>query len=100
MLRRIRVTIVLVEGQQVLNIECFSVALDIQHAKRIRPIAIYGFSGPTTFFSTISQTAPLSGKNYRTHEDTCNGENIRIPQFRWIPFTNESLIDPPTEIIS
>ena len=34
--------------------ECVSVALDIQHAKRISHTAISGLSGSTTFFLIVS----------------------------------------------
>jgi hypothetical protein len=43
--------------------ECVSVALGIQHAKRMRRIVICGVSGSNIRFHIISLTARFSGKN-------------------------------------
>jgi len=41
---------------------CVFVALGIELEMRMGHIAIYGLTGSTTFFHTVSQTAPFSGK--------------------------------------
>jgi hypothetical protein len=54
-LRRVRVTIVAVEKQNVLHYECASVALVIQHAKRMRRIILSSVAClAVPYFSTSS----------------------------------------------
>jgi hypothetical protein len=49
-------------GAEALVCACARVALLIQHATRMRHIAIWGLSGSTSFFDIISATARFSGK--------------------------------------
>jgi hypothetical protein len=61
-LGRVRVTVVAVKKQLLLyNLSVF-VALRIQHAMRIRHIAICGLSSSTTFFHIISLMEKFSKK--------------------------------------
>jgi hypothetical protein len=52
-LRRVRVTIVAVVKLSVLHVECVSVGLVIQHAMRMRRIAICGLPISIIFFHII-----------------------------------------------
>ena len=69
-LKRVRITIVPVEKQWagVLYVTSVSVALVIQHAKRMRRIMLssvaWGLAVP--YFSALSQTARISEKSYGT----------------------------------
>ena len=57
-IKRVRVTTVAVK------IPSVSVALPIQHGRRMRHIFIYGLFGSTVFLHIISYTEQFSGKNY------------------------------------
>jgi len=62
-LRRVRVTIVEVEKSvSITYSECVFVALGIQHAARMRHIAICGLPRSTIFSHIISQTVRFSKK--------------------------------------
>jgi hypothetical protein len=52
-LRRVRATIVGLKAISIIYSECVSVALLIQHAMRMRHIAICSLSGSTSFFHII-----------------------------------------------
>jgi hypothetical protein len=53
-LRAVRATIVAVEKQKnITYLECVSIALGVQHAKRMRQFVTCGLSGSTIFFHIV-----------------------------------------------
>jgi len=60
-MRRVRVTIVAVENQELYS-ECVSAAFVVQHAKRVCLIVVCGQSDSTIFFHLISLKVMIFGK--------------------------------------